>query len=661
MNGAGAYPHLFSPLELAGKRLKNRIVHVSVSPHFGAETGLKAGQIHYYANRARGGAAMVITEPVVISPHQGNSRVCAWNDSMVDDLSRWADAVEREDCRLLAQVQDPGRGRHAHGRSYKAIGASALPDDLSWTVPHVMSVDEIRTFIDNAAQSAARLKRCGFSGVEISAGHGHLFHQFLSARSNRREDEYGGDLQGRARFLVELATAIRSACGSDFILGVKLPGDDGIADSITPDMAAQIAMHLVASVSVDFLCYAQGTHHRTLDMLVPDDSYPRVPFLGLIRQLRKATPGVPVIALGRITAPDEAEAIVAGGDSELVGLGRALIADAAWPLKAKAGRASDIRLYTSRNTCWKVIIETPPIACENNPRVSLPDEVDYKPLPAAVKKRVVIVGAGIAGLEAAWTAAARGHDVTVFGKSAEVGGKTRLHAGLPTGESLSRIYDYQFAQAKKAGVRFELGAIATASDIQGLAPEVVVLATGSAMTWPVCLPDAYRAQGLVPDLRSAMRALVGRNEREGGVAVIYDMDQTDGTYAAAEALRQRFDQVILLTPRHHIADDASLVTRIRILRRFHEQGIEARCLVEPTLTDAFRNGRRLEYASVFGGARQAIDNVALFAYSTPRAPNDELAAPLRAAGIVVHLIGDCKVARSVMEATAEGHAIGTTL
>ncbi len=652
-------------MTLAGRPLRNRIVNASISAHFGAENGIKEGQIHYYANRARGGAAMIVTEPLVIAPHQGHHRVIAWNDSMLDDLKRWADAVEREDCRLLGQIQDAGRGRHVPGRNYGAIGASALPDDLSWTVPHALTRAEISAFIESAANSAARLKRCGFSGAEISSGHGHLFHQFLSQRSNERDDEYGGDLEGRARLLVSVASAIRAACGSDFILGVKLPGDDGIPGSITPEMAAQIASHLVARVSVDYLCYAQGSHNRSLEMHIPDSSYPRVSYLSLVRELRKATPGVPVIALGRITDPVEAEAILANGDGELVGLGRALIADPAWPIKAKSGRARDIRYCVSCNNCWKTVISQKPIVCDNNPRVALADELDYQPPRAALKKRVVIVGAGIAGLEAAWTAAARGHAVTVLGSSAEVGGKTRLQAGLPISDSLSSIYDYQFVAATKAGAQFVLGRQATLDDILALKPEAVILATGSTMTWPVCLPRTLKAEGIIPDLRSAMADLIGpkgrKREKQRGTAVIFDMDHGDGTYAAAELLRDLFDRVVLLTPREHIAEETSLATRQRILRRFHERNIEYKCLVEPHWSDAFERDGTLGYASIFGGPAESIDNVSFFAYSTPRAPNDGLAAPLRAAGVAVHLIGDCKVARSVLEATYEGHAIGTTI
>jgi len=661
MESNAHYPRLFSPFTLAGKTLKNRIVHVAISPHFGAETGIKDGQIHYYANRAKGGAAMVITEPVVIAPHQGHHRVIAWNDSMVDGLSRWADAVERWDCRLLAQVQDSGRGRHVPGRNPSAVGASALPDDLSWTVPHALTTAEVRAFIESAAQSSARLKRCGFSGVEVSGGHGHMFHQFLSPRSNWREDEYGGDFEGRARLLVELCQAIRADCGADFILGVKLPGDDGIPDSIPPALAAQIAAHLVANAKVDFLSFAQGCHHRTLEMHIPDSSYPRTPYLPLIRELRKSTAGVPIMPHGRITDPAEAESVLERGDGELVGLGRVLITDFEWPRKVQRGHAHDIRYCVSCNTCWRVIVTHKPIVCDNNPRVSLPDEVDFKPAPAKVRKRVVIVGAGIAGLEAAWTAAARGHDVTVIGASPEAGGKTRLHASLPVSDSLSSIYDYQIVAAQRAGARFELGITVGVDDILAHKPDVVVLATGATMTWPVCLPRALRDEGIVPDLRSAMAGLIGRTERQRGTAVIYDMDQTDGTYAAAELLRDLFERVVILTPREHIAEDTALTTRQRIQRRCHERGIEYLVLVEPRWSDTFENEGRLEYGSIYGGPSSSIADVAFFAYSTPRAPNDELAAPLRAAGVEVHLIGDCKVARGVLEATAEGHAVGNKI
>ncbi|MBI3057563.1 MAG: hypothetical protein HYY77_26510, partial [Betaproteobacteria bacterium] len=180
MDKATPYPSLFAPFTLAGMRLRNRVVHASMNTHMAENTRVTERLIQYHANRARGGAALIVTEPISMARHQNVSyRARAWNDDNLDGLKRWADAVESEDCRLLAQIQDPGRGRHNTGIQAEAIGASALPDDLSWIVPHALTVAEIHSMTDDFAHSAARLQRCGFSGVEISAGHGHLFHQFL--------------------------------------------------------------------------------------------------------------------------------------------------------------------------------------------------------------------------------------------------------------------------------------------------------------------------------------------------------------------------------------------------------------------------------------------------------------------------------------------------
>ena len=657
-----AYPSLLAPLTLAGKRLRNRLLHASMTTLLGEDTRVTDRLIQYHANRARGGAALIVTEPLSMAPHQKiPNKVRVWNDENLEGLKRWADAVESEDCRLLGQIQDPGRGRHTPGRNPEAVGAAALPDDISWTVPRVLSADEIRRMTDDFAQSARRLQRCGFSGVEISAGHGHLFHQFLSPWSNTRDDEYGGGLEGRARFLRELIAALRASCGREFIVGLKLPGDDGVPGGVDPAEAARIAKHLTSAGDVDYLCFAQGSHARSLERHVPDGHGPRAPYMPLIGDLHRAIPGVPVAALGRITDPAEADSIIARGDADLVALGRPLVTDPAWLNKAAGGRAHEIRYCVSCNMCWDTTVtQHRPIACDNNPRVGLKDEVDWWPAPARVRKRVIVVGAGIAGMEAAWIAGARGHDVTVLGRSGEIGGKTRLRAQLPGGEALSSIYDYQHAAAIRAGVRFELGVTASASNIIAREPHAVVVACGAEMIAPRWLPQGVREAMLVPDLRSAMSTLIGRNGHERGAAVIFDMDHTEGTYAAAELLHALFDRVVLLTPRESIASDTPLVTRQGILRRFHEKRIRTIVFSEPCWSEAFEDGL-LEYANVYNGDGGRIENVAFLAYSMPRVAQDALAAPLRAAGIDVRLVGDCASPRGVLAATAEGHAAGNAI
>lgn len=657
---SSSYPTLFAPFTLAGKRLRNRIVHASMTTRMGDKGRVTERQLQYYANRARGGAAMIVTEPLSMARHQHIPyKIRAYDDTELDSLKRWADAVESEDCRLLGQVQDPGRGRHEAGRNPEAVGASALPDDLSGTVPRPLTRAEIHQMNADFAQSAGRLQRCGFSGVEISAGHGHLFHQFLSPWSNIREDEYGGDLVGRTRLLSEMICGIRAVCGRGFILGLKLPGDDGVPGGIGPAEAAAIAAQLTAGGEVDYVTFAQGSHARSLEMHVPDGYGPRVPYLPLFRELRGALHGTPLMLLGRITDPAEADAILAHGDAELIALGRALVTDPAWPLKAARARAHDIRYCVSCNNCWYAgAARHQPLCCDNNPRVGLADEVDYWPKPASARKRVVVVGAGVAGMETAWVAAARGHEVIVFGRSSEVGGRLRLRARLPGGEALSSVYDYQHAAAIRAAAELRLGVNADVGMIKDLAPDLVVLAAGANMVPPRWLPESVRASGLVPDLRAGMQALARIHQRQAGAAVLYDMDHSEGTYAAAEALHALFERVIVVTARDCIATETSMVTHQGIQRRLSLKGIELMFLSEPRWNEeAFENGE-LAIEQVYTGARTTVRQLAFFAYATPRAPQIDLAAPLRAAGIPVRLIGDCHAPRDVMAATAEGHAAG---
>ena len=641
---------LFTPFQLGRKRLKNRIVFPAVVSMYAQQHRVTPRMIDFYAARAAGGAAMLVTEGLSVhaSSVPAPGIVTVFDPANFAGLQQLAQAVERHDCRLLGQLWHVGR--QALWNPVEApVGVSSLPDAYSWSVPHVMSGDEVRGIVTAFVQSAQTLKRAGFSGVELHGGHGYLITQFLSPWSNVRDDEYGGDLERRTRFVREIVAGIRATCGDDFIIGLKMSGDEGVKGAIDGDEAGRIAARLANAGGLDYIGFAQGNFSASLEDHTPDMNYPAGPFMDLQKRLREHARPLAVLAFGRVLDAAHAEKVLADGVGDLVAMGRALVADAALPNKARAGNSAQTRPCIFCNVCWGEIHAGKPIACLHNPQLGTPSEATWRPAPASKRRKVVVVGSGVAGLEAAWVAAQRGHDVTLLG-SQHVGGKTRLESLLPGRSEVSKVFEHQFARARAAGVRIDAGAPATAEAIAALQPEVAVLATGSTMR----LPTLSAGDTEAVDARALVATLAANSAKRVGTAVLFDQDHGAGVYALADWLAATYERLVLITPRTQLGRAVAYVNLIGVYRRLYKAHAEIIAASSPTRYE----GGILTYANAFNGEETDVADVTLFTYATPRIANDALAAPLRARGIDVRLIGDAFAPRAILAAVHEGNRVG---
>jgi 2,4-dienoyl-CoA reductase-like NADH-dependent reductase (Old Yellow Enzyme family) len=635
-------PRLLEPVALGGLRLRNRIAHAAVTTRFAEAGRVTPRLIAYHAARARGGAGLLVTEPMNLLPSQGAPhKVRAHDPANFTGLEAWATAVRAEGSQLVAQLQDPGRGRLLIGTEVEAIAPSAIADDLSGVLPRALTTDEVADLVQGFAAAARRLRDLGFAGVEVSAGHGHLIHQFLALRSNRRSDRYGGDIEGRARFLTELCLALRAACGEDFLIGVKLPGEDAMPDGIDLDTAAAITRCVHATGVADYLTWCWGGHSRSLHLHLPAVEVADVdgsavpghaPYAAKIAALAKHAPGIKVAALGLIRTPAEAERVLQQGLADFVQIGRPFIADADWgrhaerELAGASGVGVSIGQVARRpciacNHCWGRLSRGEPLGCTVNPALTEGREAEAT-TPAAssptAPRRVVVVGAGPAGFAAACAAAERGAAVTVFGAGERPLRRLRAASALPGGAALSDLADHLEARAARAGVEYRGGRMADERDILALQPDEVVLACGA--------EPGLRERG-----REALQA-----SGAGSVRALTIVDRTGTATAPSLAVHASSlgYRVVLLTA--DVGPAAlPLVERQRWAERCAAADVDVR--TTPSSTDP----------------------------ATPTLVIDVARPAVGPAGLPAHLplrrVGDCHAPGTLADALAAGEACGVPL
>jgi len=646
------YPNLFSPIDLAGRSLRNRICLPATVTNFAQGNCITERWKHFLIERARGGAAMLVTEVIAVDPNaiaQG-AIVTGFDDRNMDNLTDTAMRVHAEGAWLVGQLWHPGK-QQLWGPTRSPMGVSDQPDALSWTVPHVMSQDEIGSVVQSYVDTAFRLSDCGFAGIELHGAHGYLIQQFMSPWSNWRTDRYGGSLEDRLTFVREIANGIRNRCGKNFILGLKMAGTEGVDGGIDEGQAGQITSALAADGHYDYFSFGQGNFSNSLETHVPDMYFRPGHFIKIHKSLRKLAGNVPVMALGRIGDPQLAEKVVAEGYGDLVGMTRAQITDAAFANKAMSGRAYDIRPCVFDNSAWGEVYQGKPVAEFHNPHLGEEGEATWQPKPVNKPRHIVVVGAGVSGLETAWVAAARGHKVTLFGASERVGGSLIKESLLPGRSEMAKVIDYQRILAEQHGVEFLLGKKVNSVEVAAMDPDVVVLATGADLRVPETLKIS--ADASIPLVSARDYASDNLPEIAGTkLAVLFDQDHGPATYGVADKLAKFFERVILVTPRPHIAQRVNHCSSIGIYRRLYDAHVEIVTAHEPVLIEK----NRLVCRNVYVDRVSNFDDVDLLVYSTPRTAIDNLAFEINKCEI--HLVGDCQSPRDLLAAVHGGHQVG---
>jgi 2,4-dienoyl-CoA reductase-like NADH-dependent reductase (Old Yellow Enzyme family) len=478
--GPDRFPVLFSPCRIGPMTVGNRIVCAPHQTEFSPDAWFTAQHVAYLEARAAGGAGWIVTEPVEAHPSARRELPpgrAAWNPGVVDAWGPLVEAVRRHGSRVTLTVGHAGPNTTGVESGQALWGPSEQPSPGAREVPAVMSEEMIAELIASIGVVAGHARAAGFDGVELQVTADYLFGAFLSSLTNDRTDAYGGDLEGRGRIVTQALDALRTNTAGELAVGLRISIDHLVPGGLRPDEAAAFLSARAADGLIDYVSCIRGTYH-TLDHIIPAMGTPTAPLAEAARIVRAAV-GVPVVIAGRIPDAPTMEALLADGTADLVASARLFIADPRWVEKVRGGDDALVRrcLYCNQ-LCVTQLLRRKPIRCVQNPDAGYEASRGSTHPPARVC-RVLVVGAGPAGLEAACTLVERGHQVRVAERADEPGGRLRLARLLPGRAELWHAIEPRLAQLEQAGVRVEHGVTVDRSVVDDLDPDAVVLATGA--------------------------------------------------------------------------------------------------------------------------------------------------------------------------------------
>jgi 2,4-dienoyl-CoA reductase-like NADH-dependent reductase (Old Yellow Enzyme family)/thioredoxin reductase len=639
------YEHLFSPFELRGLLLKNRIVMPPMGVFLVEPGGLITDRtVAYYRRRARGGAAMVMVEACAVAPEGivSHTQMRIDGDEYIGGLSRIAEAIKEEGARAAIQIHHAGRQTSTKVIGRRPLAPSPLPCPTIKGEVEPLDLEGIRRLIRLFGDAAQRAMEAGFELIEVHGAHGYLINQFLSPFSNIRQDEYGGDTEGRTRFAIEVVKEIRRRIGEGVPVSFKISAQEFVPNGLTVDESIKI-IKLLADAGVDAVQVSAGTD-ATPEWISQPMLMPRGCLVDSAHRIREAVE-IPVICVGRINGPELAEEILSQGKADLICMGRALLADPDLPRKAMEGREVEIRRCIACNTCINSIFKKGRVECLVNPEVGREKEMQINPIR---KKRryIMVIGGGPAGAEASWVAASRGHKVELFEAGDALGGQIILGAVPPHKRELLNIVDFHEHQLKRHGVQIHLGHHVKVEDVLKAGPDVVVLATGAKPYIPPAL------EGIKRGVTTYAVALNGTEGYPRDVLVV------GGGPVGCELalyLSQKGLRVTIMEMMDRIGAQYEAMTRKLVVREIHKRGIRVITGCKMTGFD----GKILSFERQDGEKGQM--EVELVVVATGATPEDSLYMPLRMEGLEVHKVGDCVEPRSIKEAIYEGAALARSL
>ena len=643
------FKQLFTPLQLRHVTVKNRIVSSAHADAL-AEDGMPKEKARcYYEEKAKGGVGLLMcfgsagVHPT--SPAQDWHGVELFEDRVIPYLAEFADTMHVYNVPVISQITHRGRRGRSVDRMHRMYGPSPIREPNHRETPHTLDEETITEFVQAFSDAAWRLKQGNFDGCEVNASHCHLIDQFWTHNANRRTDEYGGALSNRLRFGIRVIEAIRKRCGDDFIIGIRITGDDFTKGGLNNTMMQEIAGKLDGLRILDYFSVIGATAETFIGeaAAVPDMTFRHATYAPLAASI-KGVVSVPVITAGRVTHPMQAEEIVSNKQADLVIMTRALIADPQAPHKAMAGQLDDIRLCQGYNEgCIDRIYTGRGVTCVQNATIGR--ETEFGALtPAEQPRKVVVVGGGPAGLEAARIARRRRHEVVLMEKSGKLGGQTLIGAKAPLRGEFSGATEWMSEQCRKTGVEVRLNCEATVELILSENPDVVVVATGAR---PL-IPEIPGVENTV-DAWSLLNGDVPEGER---VAVIDEEYGFQGP-SVAELLLDLGKSVEIITSMEAICTLLGATTRPPVYQRLFRKGI----VIHPHLHVRAIEGGTLITENAWAETKGELTGYDAAIYAFGGQAVDEISQSLKNE-VTCSVVGDAFAPRTLQHAIMEGHTFG---